>query len=221
MTNPFTRAVCDAGSFFSFPSPRLVAILKLKRPVCPTIGPLLEREQLDSYLSQVYRCYVKCNQHHPGFELVSLRPFPMMITITTWAPPFSLSIYISIHITITPWTPISDKVEKYLWSKWPNSSISNNSIWMSNNSIWPIDRTLSVTTTPDQMGPGSDDNEQILCIPSTFNITGASPSDYLMSYPGHLLGDSYPLQRCSQCILHPQSSGLFIIIFCPVIYRSK
>ena len=34
---------------FSFPSPRLVAIPKLKSPVCPTIYPYLEGEYLDSY----------------------------------------------------------------------------------------------------------------------------------------------------------------------------
>ena len=36
---------------------------------------------------------------------------------------------------------------------------------MSNNSIWPIDRTLSDATTPDKSGPGSDDNEGLICIP--------------------------------------------------------
>ena len=52
--------------------------------------------------------------------------------------------------------------------------------------------TLSGTTTPGQSGPGSDDNEGVLCIPQSANITGASPSDCLMSYPGHSLGESYP-----------------------------
>ena len=32
---------------------------------------------------------MKCNQSRLGFELVSLCPFAMMITITPWAPPFS------------------------------------------------------------------------------------------------------------------------------------
>ena len=30
---------------------------------------------------------MKCNQSHPGFELMSPCPFPTTITITPWAPP--------------------------------------------------------------------------------------------------------------------------------------
>ena len=56
---------------------------------------------------------------------------------------------------------------------------------MSNSSIWPINRTLSGTTTPSQSGPGSDGNEGVHHIPQSSNITGASPSDCSMSYPGH------------------------------------
>ena len=69
------------------------------------------------------------------------------------------------------------------------------------SSIWPIDRTLSGAISPDQSGPGSDGNEWVLCIPQISSITGTSPSYCLVSYPG---GGSYPLQRCSWCILHPQ-----------------
>ena len=43
---------------FSFPSPRLLALPRLKNLVCPTIYPLLEGELLDSFLSQGYECYV-------------------------------------------------------------------------------------------------------------------------------------------------------------------
>ena len=63
---------------------------------------------------------------------------------------------------------------------------------MSDNSIWPIDRTLSSATTLGQSEPGSDGNEGVLCIPQSSSITEASPSDCLVSYPGHLLGESYP-----------------------------
>ena len=59
---------------------------------------------------------------------------------------------------------------------------------MSNNSIWPTDRTLSDATAPDQDGPGSDDNERVLSIPKTPEITEASTSVCLVSYPGNLLG---------------------------------
>ena len=60
---------------------------------------------------------------------------------------------------------------------------------MSNSSNWPI----SGATTPDQSGPGSDGNEGVLCIPQSSNITGASPSDCLVSYQGHMLGVLTPL----------------------------
>ena len=42
-----------------------------------------------------------------------------------------------------------------------------------------------------QSGPESNDNEGVLHIPQSSNITGASPSDYLVSYPGHMLLGSY------------------------------
>ena len=63
---------------------------------------------------------------------------------------------------------------------------------MSNSSIWPIDKTLSGATNMGQSGAGSDSNEKVLHISQSSSITGASPSDCLMSYPGHLLNKSYP-----------------------------
>ena len=71
------------------------------------------------------------------------------------------------------------------------------------SSIWPIDRTLSGATTPSQCGPGSDGNEGVLHIPQISSITRTSPSDCLVSYPGHL-GGLTPLQRISRWILQPQ-----------------
>ena len=61
-----------------------------------------------------------------------------------------------------------------------------------------------------QSGPRSNGNERVHHIPQSSSITGASPLDYLLSYPGHLLrvGGLVPLQRCSQCILQPQLSRL-------------
>ena len=45
-----------------------------------------------------------------------------------------------------------------------------------------------------QGGPGSDGNEGVLRIPQSFSTAGTSPSDCLVSYPGHSLrgGGSYP-----------------------------
>ena len=96
------------------------------------------------------------------------------------------------------------------------SSNSNNSVLhkYAVSSIWPIDRTLSGATTPGQIGPGSNGNEGVLCIPQSSSITAASPSDCLVSYPGHLLGgDLTLLQRRSRCILQPQPNGQVALWF--------
>ena len=51
-------------------------------------------------------------------------------------------------------------------------------------------------------------SEGVLCIPQSSSITGTSPWDYLMSYPGHSLGGGYtPLQMFSRCILQPHPTG--------------
>ena len=60
------------------------------------------------------------------------------------------------------------------------------------SSIWAIDKTLSGTTTPGQSGLGSDSNEGVLRITQSSSITEATPSDCLVSYTGHSLGESYP-----------------------------
>ena len=62
-----------------------------------------------------------------------------------------------------------------------------------------------------QSGPGSDGNEGVLRIPQSSSTAETSPSDCLVSYPGHSLGGGLtPLQRCSQCILQPQLTGQII-----------
>ena len=61
---------------------------------------------------------------------------------------------------------------------------------MSNNSVWPIDRTLSGATIWGQIGPGSDDNEEVLCITESSSIIDASSPDCLVSYAGYSLGKS-------------------------------
>ena len=57
---------------------------------------------------------------------------------------------------------------------------------------------------PRQSGPGSNGNEGELRITQSTSITGTSPSDCLVSYPGHSL-------RCSQCILKPQPTRQCVI----------
>ena len=44
---------------------------------------------------------------------------------------------------------------------------------------------LSGATTSGQSGHGIDGNKGVFFIPQSSSITGASPSDSLMSYPGH------------------------------------
>ena len=70
-----------------------------------------------------------------------------------------------------------------------------------------IHRALSSATTPGQSGPRSDGNEGVLRIPQSSSTAGTSPSDCLVSYPGHSLGGLNPLQRSSRCILQPQPTG--------------
>ena len=62
--------------------------------------------------------------------------------------------------------------------------------------IGSIDRTLSSAITPGQSGSGNDGFEGVLHISQTF--TRASPSDCLVSYSGHLLGEYYP--RCRDAV---------------------
>ena len=62
---------------------------------------------------------------------------------------------------------------------------------MSNSSNWPIDRNQFGDTTLGQSGPESDGNEEVLHIPQSSKITGASPSDCLVSYPRRLLQGGY------------------------------
>ena len=49
-----------------------------------------------------------------------------------------------------------------------------------------IDKTLSGANTLSQSRFRSDSNSGVLHIPQSSSITGNSPSDCLMSYPGHL-----------------------------------
>ena len=47
--------------------------------------------------------------------------------------------------------------------------------------------TLSSATILGHSGPGSDGNKRVLHIPQSSSITGTSPSDYSVSYPGYSL----------------------------------
>ena len=75
---------------------------------------------------------------------------------------------------------------------------------MSSSSIWPIDRTLSGATTSGQSRPGSDDNEEVLCILQSTSIIGASPSDCFVLYPGHSLRKTYTSVEMQSMYSAPQ-----------------
>ena len=74
---------------------------------------------------------------------------------------------------------------------------------MANSSIWPVHRTLSGATTPSHSGSEIDGNEGVLRLPQSSSITGASPSDCLVSYPGHLLRESYHSAELSRSRASP------------------
>ena len=82
---------------------------------------------------------------------------------------------------------------------------------MSNSSPWFIDKTPSGATTLGKSGLGCNDNEGELSIIQISSITGASLSNCLMSYPGHLSGsESYPLCRDAVSIFYsPSQLGYF------------
>ena len=88
------------------------------------------------------------------------------------------------------YTQLNDRTVLFLTIQFTISHLFALSLNVS--SILPIDRTLLGPTTPSQSGPGSDDNEGALPIPQSSSITGASPSECLMSYLGISLEESLP-----------------------------
>ena len=68
--------------------------------------------------------------------------------------------------------------------------------------------TLSGATTPGQSGPGSDGNEEVLRIPKSPSVTGASPLDCWVSDQEYSWRGLTPVQRCSRGIWQPYPTGL-------------
>ena len=78
---------------------------------------------------------------------------------------------------------------------------------MSNNSIWSINRTQSGATTPGEGGPWSNDNEDVLQIP-TNPKTGTSPSNCVTfkTVVGWLVGWLvFPVGRDAVGVFHGSS----------------
>ena len=76
---------------------------------------------------------------------------------------------------------------------------------MSNSFIWPKERILTGATILGQSGPVSDGNEGVLHIPQSSSISGASPSDSLVSYLGHSLEGVLPLCKDAVWIFYNPS----------------
>ena len=62
---------------------------------------------------------------------------------------------------------------------------------------------LSGATIPGHSGPGSNGNEGVLRIPQSASITGTSPSDCLVSYPGY--SSVVPLYRGAVGVFYSSS----------------
>ena len=73
------------------------------------------------------------------------------------------------------------------------------------SSIYPIHSALSGATIPGQSEPGSHGNEEVLHILQSPSITGTSPSDCFVSYPGHSLGEVLPLCKGSVGLFYSPS----------------
>ena len=97
------------------------------------------------------------------------------------------------------YTQLNDQTVLYLTIQFSISHLFAHSLNNKTSSIWPIDRTPSDATTPGGSEPGSNSNEEILYIPQSSRIW-ASPSDCLVSYSGHFLGEDEG-GSCLWCIL--------------------
>ena len=70
-------------------------------------------------------------------------------------------------------------------------------------------------TTPGQSGPWSNGNEGVLRIPQRSSVTEASPSDYLVLYPGISLGESY--HSAAKLSVYSQFTGqVYIWCICKI-----
>ena len=67
-------------------------------------------------------------------------------------------------------------------------------------SIWSIVRTRLGATIPGHSGAGSDCSKGVLHIPQISSITGTSPPDSLVSYPGHIWWTLTALKWCCRHI---------------------
>ena len=75
--------------------------------------------------------------------------------------------------------------------------------------------TLLGATTLSQSGSGSNSNKGVFHIPQSSSITGTSPSNCLVSYPGHSFGESYPSAE-KQLVYSTAPADWAKIVSCPI-----
>ena len=80
--------------------------------------------------------------------------------------------------------------------------------------LLPIDTTLLTATFPSLMESGNDGSEGVLCIPQISSITETSPSECLVSYPGHFLEGSYPSTEKQSVYSTPPADCATIFLLC-------
>ena len=84
-----------------------------------------------------------------------------------------------------------------------------------------MDRAVPGAATRGKSGPGSYGNEVVLHIPQSSSIIGASPSDYLVSYPGHSLEkESYPSAEMQSVYSTAPADWDTWTRFFPVLHRA-
>ena len=70
-----------------------------------------------------------------------------------------------------------------------------------------LNRILLSSTTPSQSGLGNDGNGGVLPIPQSSSITGASSSDFLVSYHGFVEEVLPPCKDAVRVFCHPSRLG--------------
>ena len=76
-------------------------------------------------------------------------------------------------------------------------------------STWSTDRALICSTTPGQSGPGGNSDEGVLLISQNSKIE-ATPSNSLVSYPGHSLMEVLALCRDATVVEDDQKAPFSI-----------
>ena len=89
------------------------------------------------------------------------------------------------------------------------------------SSIWLIDKTLSSDITLGQGGPGNAGNEEALRNPQSSSIW-TSASDFLVSYSGHSLGESYSsAEKQSVYSTAPADWAIVFSVIIFILYKKK